>query len=393
MVAVNYHWNPINDNIVREFGDGGAIVAEYTTEPDLYGNVVSQYRNGQTSYLLSDGQGSTTDLTNDAGTVTDTIRYSAFGEVMQRTGTTEIPFQYLGRKAYYRDAGTAAYSVRRRSLQSRQGSWSSQDPIGEAEQFSVYCYVKNAPLKLDDPSGLFFFYPDPRLNKPITLKTVCCTFDSSGTIWSEDVAGNAEISAAEICRQRGRWLGGLWNWRVIAARDGSCNVVPPSDQCADWRHAGDWLDCISCCLKETDPGVVIERYIFEGPGDLGYQCHCTHAGAQAALAAPAHRKVIYNEPRGLRGLMNRQREYETVMRCVSKSQPIGCLKRYGSKAVTLLVIVEGLYAWGRIAWCGKECGADEVTSDEWPGYEIAPGVYSNLPDPPICPTDVQLPVQ
>ena len=105
MVAVNYLWNPINDNIIEEFDDAGNTIAEYTTEPDLYGNVVSQFRNGQTSYLLSDGQGNTTELTNDAGDVTYyRIRYSAFGEVTERTGATEIPFQYVGQKGYYRDS-------------------------------------------------------------------------------------------------------------------------------------------------------------------------------------------------------------------------------------------------------------------------------------------------
>jgi len=48
MVAVNYLWNPINDNIVREFDDSGTTIAEYTTEPDPYGNVITQYRNGET---------------------------------------------------------------------------------------------------------------------------------------------------------------------------------------------------------------------------------------------------------------------------------------------------------------------------------------------------------
>lgn len=52
MTAVNYLWNPINDNIVREFDDAGNAIAEYTTEPDLYGNVVSQVP-GRYRQLLS----------------------------------------------------------------------------------------------------------------------------------------------------------------------------------------------------------------------------------------------------------------------------------------------------------------------------------------------------
>jgi len=155
MVAVNYLWNPINDNIVREFDDDGATVAEYTTEPDLYGNVVSQYRNGQTSYLVSDGQGNTTELTNDAGNVTDTIRYSAFGEVTGRTGSTETPFQYVGQQGYYRDGETGEYSVRRRTLLSIIARWVSVDPLGRFQHVPhEYVYVANNPARYIDSSGL-----------------------------------------------------------------------------------------------------------------------------------------------------------------------------------------------------------------------------------------------
>jgi RHS repeat-associated protein len=154
MVAVNYLWNPINDNIVREFDDSGNTTSEYTTEPDLYGNVVSQFRNGQTSYLLSDGQGNTTELTNNAGTVTDTIRYSGFGEVTGRTGTTEIPFQYVGQKEYYRDTGTGDYYVRERSLGPAIGRWLCVDPISVIDGPDLYLYVRNNPTLVVDPSGL-----------------------------------------------------------------------------------------------------------------------------------------------------------------------------------------------------------------------------------------------
>lgn len=165
MVAINYLWNPINDNIVREFDDAGTTIAEYTTEPDLYGNVVSQVRDGQTSCLVSDGQGNTTELTNDAGDVTDRIRYTAFGEVTQRTGTTELPFQYGGQKGYYRDQGTGENSVRQRPLNSSLGRWLSRDPLTLSTdpenvvalpwQLAAYVYARSSPFRFADPSGLF----------------------------------------------------------------------------------------------------------------------------------------------------------------------------------------------------------------------------------------------
>jgi YD repeat-containing protein len=40
-----------------------------------------------------DAQGSTLAVTDDDQNVTDTFAYTAFGEVTERTGTTEVPFQ------------------------------------------------------------------------------------------------------------------------------------------------------------------------------------------------------------------------------------------------------------------------------------------------------------
>ena len=67
MTIVNYDWDEIENNIVEEYDDAGATVAEYTTEPDLYGNVVSQRRNGDDGIYHFDGQGSTLALTDVNG--------------------------------------------------------------------------------------------------------------------------------------------------------------------------------------------------------------------------------------------------------------------------------------------------------------------------------------
>lgn len=46
MTIVNYDWDEDEDNIVEEYDDTGATIAEYTTEPDLFGNVISQRLGG-----------------------------------------------------------------------------------------------------------------------------------------------------------------------------------------------------------------------------------------------------------------------------------------------------------------------------------------------------------
>ena len=250
MTAVNYLWNPINDNIVREFDDAGNTIAEYTTEPDLYGNVVSQYRNGQTSYLLSDGQGNTTELTNDAGDVTDVIRYSAFGKVTQRTGSTEIPFQYVGQKGYLSDEVAAHYVVRRRILASRYGRWLSVDPaVGDT--VLAYAYARSNPINMFDASGLV---PQP-VAKSCSIKAESCQLGTlwASSIWLQDQEGkphwpretpSVEKVGIGICI-------GFWDW-------------PPRPQCCE-------LNCVEYkfiqVLWTEPPGFDDLPVVIDNPGD------------------------------------------------------------------------------------------------------------------------------
>lgn len=153
MTAVNYLWNPINDNIVEEFDDAGNTIADYTTEPDEFGDVISQFRNGQESFYHSDGQGSTLALTNANGDVTDTYAYSAIGEVTVRTGSTVNPFQYIGQMQYYWHEDTGAYDIRRRSYVTKSGRWLTIDPQPRWPNCHAYIYAASRPTYFIDPTG------------------------------------------------------------------------------------------------------------------------------------------------------------------------------------------------------------------------------------------------
>jgi RHS repeat-associated protein len=153
MTIVNYDWDEDEDNIVEEYDDVGTIVAEYTTEAGLFGNLVSQRRIGQDSYYHFDGQGSTLALSNANGDVTDTYAYAAFGEVTTRTGSTISPFQYVGQKGYYRDAETDGYEIRRRPLLAETGRWLCADSLELAADINTYRYAYNTPSMYFDPTG------------------------------------------------------------------------------------------------------------------------------------------------------------------------------------------------------------------------------------------------
>jgi RHS repeat-associated protein len=160
MPEINFFWDPLSDNILQERDETGAVTAEYTAEPGLYGNLISQNRGGVESQFHYDAQGSTLAVTDDNQNVTDTFAYTAFGEVTERIGTTDVPFQYIGQKGYYTDGVTGQIVARRRPYEPTRGRWLAIDPlwqfISNPTKRSLtlcYGYAQNSPLAHGDPSG------------------------------------------------------------------------------------------------------------------------------------------------------------------------------------------------------------------------------------------------
>ena len=122
--VTNYLWDetsPYGD-VVLETDGSGSILASYI----LGGTeLLSQTRNGISSYYLQDGQGSVRNLTDAAGNITDTYAYSAFGEVLSRTGSTVNPYQYTSQQF---DALTGLYNLRARYYDPRDGRFITIDP-------------------------------------------------------------------------------------------------------------------------------------------------------------------------------------------------------------------------------------------------------------------------
>lgn len=164
-MATNYLW--FGTNLLEEFDDDGTTIVSYDVEPDPYGNVISQTRSGETSHFLYDPQGSTTEVIDDDGNVTDTRRYTAFGETVEATGVTLFPFQYVGRNGYYYDANRVNYYVRRRDYDNIRGRWECVDLLGvSSDNINVYMYAENTPLVIIDPSGNVGFFLRINLQLP-----------------------------------------------------------------------------------------------------------------------------------------------------------------------------------------------------------------------------------
>jgi len=132
------------------------LICSYTHEPGLYGELIAQERNGEIRYYNYDGLGNTSELTDENENVTDTYEYSAFGEEVAHTGTTENPFGYKGVLGYYANPETNDIYVRARIYEPTIGRWLSRDPLGVQGEptLNIFLYVRNQVVDFADPSGL-----------------------------------------------------------------------------------------------------------------------------------------------------------------------------------------------------------------------------------------------
>ncbi|MFO7534840.1 MAG: RHS repeat-associated core domain-containing protein [Kiritimatiellia bacterium] len=115
--------------------------------------LVSQVEsNGALHYAHGDSQGSTLAFTDNVGTPTDQWFYSPYGSVLNRTGATETPFQWLGGHGV-RCQDDGMYLTLYRMYNSELMRFTSADPIGLSGGANLYAYCAGNPLTLMDPEG------------------------------------------------------------------------------------------------------------------------------------------------------------------------------------------------------------------------------------------------
>ena len=140
-------------SVVEEY-NGTALAARYDYGDDLIrmdrGPVGSQVP----SYYLYDGLGSTRQLVNTSGAVTDSYGYSAFGEIASRIGGTTNSFLF---NAQQFDGVTGDYYLRAQYYDQSSGRFISQDPYEGNSQDPItlhqYLYAGSDPVSFSDANG------------------------------------------------------------------------------------------------------------------------------------------------------------------------------------------------------------------------------------------------
>jgi len=138
--------------VIGETDGSGNLTASY-----VYGlERITMTRGASTHTYVADGQGSIRQLTNANGNVTDSWTFDAFGNIINRTGTTVNTFTYVGEQY---DANTGFYNLRARLYNPESGRFASNDPYeGDPEapvSLHRYLYGNASPLKYSDPTGEF----------------------------------------------------------------------------------------------------------------------------------------------------------------------------------------------------------------------------------------------
>jgi len=129
-------------------GVAGTLQNRYVYGTGLDEPLVQVTSGGVLTFLHADKVGSIVAVSNAAGAVANKNLFSAFGEIVTQGGTN---FGFTGQR-YDSELGLCYY--KRRYYSPKLGRFLQTDPIGfTGEDFNLYTYVVNSPLKYVDPLG------------------------------------------------------------------------------------------------------------------------------------------------------------------------------------------------------------------------------------------------
>ena len=189
-------------DVLRDLDGNGNTVADYLNGPGI-DNKLRQTAGTTAAYFATDHLGTTRALTDEGGSVSTTLDYDSFGNVIGGSASTR--YTYTGREA---DSDTGLMYYRARWYDSHVGRFLLEDPIGLRGGLNLFTYVHNAPIKKIDPMGLDDadkpWYPEED-GRPLFPNTSPRPFEDGGVLSAgtlvEFITGNER--ARQPCKKFG----------------------------------------------------------------------------------------------------------------------------------------------------------------------------------------------
>ena len=208
------------EQIIEEFdADTEALVTKL-----VYGlGAILSNSAGQVDYFHANHQQSTSALSNDAGSKTQSYTYDVFGEIRQSNGNSANRVLYTGERL---DPVSGLYFLRARHYAPGLGRFVSQDPFeglaSVTQSLNRFSYVLNNPVNLTDPSGLA---PSNLTETVGTVGVKETTFKFSGLFAAYNAAETAiDALATTVLLLQVSWQFALASWALSDTRFGSTKI-------------------------------------------------------------------------------------------------------------------------------------------------------------------------
>ncbi len=163
--TTNFLWDTTTGlpTLVAETDQDGNLLRRYDYGPAGAEAVTEMAGDSPTTrYVHADALGSIDTVTSSAGVVTESTRYSPWGEVTSRQTAGTSPATALGFTGQPLDQATGLLDLSARMYDPATARFTTPDPLGVSASnpaVSRYAYVEDQPTSLVDPSGLRGFDP------------------------------------------------------------------------------------------------------------------------------------------------------------------------------------------------------------------------------------------
>jgi RHS repeat-associated protein len=148
------YWRGLSGNVLAETDLNGNITSEYVFFARR--RVARRNGSGNTFFYNVDSLGTTRTITDANGNVCYDAEFTPYGTELIHTNTCPQDYKFTG---YERDTETGLDYSLARYYNSRTGRFMSVDPMAgsilDPQSLNRYAYVRNNPINLTDPIGLW----------------------------------------------------------------------------------------------------------------------------------------------------------------------------------------------------------------------------------------------